>query len=159
MPEALGYSIDSMRREDVEGVLEIEREVFPVPWSRRAFLNEVEDRATSIARVARRSGRVIGYAIAWKVVDELHIGNLAVAPSDRRQGVGRAILDHVLGAAADLGLHYATLEVRVSNAAAISLYEACGFRPIALRRRFYPDNGEDAMVMLRDVASRPAREG
>jgi len=153
MPEALGLSIDPMRREDVDHVLDIERAVFPVPWSRRAFLNEVEDAATSIARVARRSGRVIGYAIAWKVVEELHIGNLAVAPRERRRGVARSVLDHVLNAAADLGLQYATLEVRVSNLAAIALYEACGFRPIALRRGFYPDNGEDAMVMLRDVAS------
>ena len=156
MPEARGFSIDPMRREDVDHVLDIEREVFPVPWSRRAFLNEVEDRATSLARVARRNGRVIGYAIAWKVVDELHIGNLAVAPSERRRGTGRAILDHVLSEAGDLGLQYATLEVRVSNLAAIALYEACGFRPIALRRGFYPDNGEDAMVMLRDVAARRA---
>ncbi len=154
MPEARGFSIDPMRREDVDRVLDIEREVFPVPWSRRAFLNEVEDRATSIARVARRNDRVIGYAIAWKVVDELHIGNLAVAPSERRRGTGRAILEHVLNEANDLGLQYATLEVRVSNLAAIALYEGCGFRPIAFRRGFYPDNGEDALVMLRDVASR-----
>ena len=158
MPEAPEFSIDPMRREDVDHVLEIERAVFPVPWSRRAFLNEVEDRATSIARVARQSGRVVGYAIAWKVVDELHIGNLAVASGERRRGMGRAILDHVLSAAMELGLQYATLEVRVSNLAAIALYEACGFRPIALRRGFYPDNGEDAMVMLRDVASRRVRE-
>ncbi len=156
MPEARGFSIEPMRREDVDHVLEIEREVFPVPWSRRAFLNEVEDRATSLARVARRNGRVIGYAVAWKVVDELHIGNLAVAPSERRRGTGRAVLEHVLNEAGDLGLQYATLEVRVSNHAAIALYEACGFRPIAMRRGFYPDNGEDAMVMLRDVEARRA---
>ena len=158
MPEALGFSIEPMRREDVDPVLAIEREVFPVPWSRRAFLNEVDDAEISLARVARESGRVVGYAIAWKVADELHIGNLAVVPVARRRGVGRAILTHLLEAAGDHGLLYATLEVRLSNAAAIALYERSGFRPIALRRGFYPNNGEDAMVMLREVGARRAGE-
>lgn len=158
MPEALEFSIEPMRREDVNQVLGIEREVFPVPWSRRAFLNEVEDAEISVARVARERGRVVGYAIAWKVVDELHIGNIAVAPPVQRRGVGRAILAHLLEAAQEQGLAYATLEVRISNAPAIALYERFGFRPIALRRGFYPDNGEDAMVMLREVGSLRAGE-
>jgi ribosomal-protein-alanine N-acetyltransferase len=158
MQEALGFSIEPMRREDVDEVLAIERDVFPLPWSRRAFLNEVDDAEISVARVARRALRVVGYAIAWRVVDELHIGNLAVAPDAQRQGIGRAILDHLIETAREHGLRYATLEVRISNAPAIGLYEGCGFRPIALRRGFYPDNGEDAMVMLREIDTRRAGE-
>jgi ribosomal-protein-alanine N-acetyltransferase len=144
-----------MRREDVDEVLAIEREVFSVPWSRRAFLVEVEDKEISIPRVARLQERVVGYAITWRVVDELHIGNLAVAPAAQKRGIGRALLTHLLGLARETRLAYATLEVRVSNAPAIALYERCGFRPVAMRRRYYPDNGEDAMVMLREIAPRP----
>ena len=155
MEAPTGLSIAPMRPDDLDDVLEIERAVFSVPWSRRAFLVEVEDKEISIPRVARLAAAVVGYAIAWRVVDELHIGNIAVAPSTQRQGIGRAILTHLLDTARAYSLAYATLEVRVSNAAAIALYERSGFRPVAMRRRYYPDNGEDAMVMLREIVPRP----
>jgi len=151
----IGLSIAPMRRDDLEEVLAIEREVFSVPWSRRAFLVEVEDKEISIPRVARLGEPVVGYAITWRVVDELHIGNLAVAPAAQKRGIGRAILTHLLDVAREQALAYATLEVRVSNVAAIALYERSGFRPVAMRRRYYPDNGEDAMVMLREITTRP----
>jgi ribosomal-protein-alanine N-acetyltransferase len=144
-----------MRRDDVDDVLAIERAVFATPWSRRAFLVEVDDTSISIPRVARLDARVVGYAVTWRVVDELHIGNLAVAPSSQRLGIGRALLESLMSTARELRLAYATLEVRVSNAAAISLYETLGFRPVAMRRRYYPDNGEDAMVMLCEIARAP----
>lgn len=151
-----GLSIEPMRREDIDEVLAIERAVFSLPWSRNAFAVEVDDSSISIPRVACLASRVVGYAVTWRVVDELHIGNLAVAPSSQRLGIGRAMLRSLMDTARDLRLAYATLEVRISNDAAISLYEGCGFRPVAMRRRYYPDNGEDAMVMLREIAKHPA---
>lgn len=154
MPAPSGLTVEPMRREDVDEVLAIERAVFTLPWSRRAFLVEVDDTEISVPRVARLAGRVVGYAITWKVVDELHIGNLAVAPLEQRRGIGSALLEHLLGVARAERLAYATLEVRASNAPAIALYEAFGFRPVALRRGYYPDNGEDAMVMLVEIDSR-----
>lgn len=146
--------IARMTYRDVDEVSAIEREVFTLPWSRRAFVVEVEDRRISVPRVARLEGRVVGYAIAWKVADELHIGNIAITPPRRRQGIARALLEDLLALGMNERLAYATLEVRASNERAISLYERNGFRPVALRRGYYPDNGEDAVVMLLDLVPR-----
>jgi ribosomal-protein-alanine N-acetyltransferase len=82
------------------------------------------------------------------VADELHIGNIAVAPAVRRRGIGRRILEHCLDDARARGIEIATLEVRVSNDPAIALYEKLGFRPVAMRRGYYSDTGEDALVMM-----------
>lgn len=151
-------SIEPMALGDVDDVTAIEKEVFSLPWSRRAFVAEVEDKAISIPRVARLDGRVVGYAVAWRVAEELHIGNLAVAPEAQGRGIGAALLGDLLELAEKESLQYATLEVRTSNARAIALYEGYGFRSVALRRRYYPDNNEDAMVMFKDLAPPGARK-
>ncbi|MFN0149842.1 MAG: ribosomal protein S18-alanine N-acetyltransferase [bacterium] len=155
-PEAL--RIEPMTHADVDAVVAIEREAFSLPWSRRAFTAEVDDKRVSVARVARRGDRVVGYSIAWKVADELHIGNLAVARDCQGSGVGRALLGEMLAMAEPESLVCATLEVRMSNSRAIALYEGHGFRAVALRRRYYPDNGEDAMVMLKDFTGPEGKE-
>jgi len=143
---------------DLDAVVAIEREAFSLPWSRRAFAAEVEDKRISVPRVARLGDRVVGYSIAWKVADELHIGNLAVARDCQGSGIGRALLREMLRMAETEAISCATLEVRTSNARAIALYEGHGFRAVALRRRYYPDNGEDAMVMLKDIAPPDGKE-
>jgi ribosomal-protein-alanine N-acetyltransferase len=139
-----------MQSSDVDAVVAIERDVFALPWSRRAFEVEVGDEQISVPLVARLGGRVVGYAVAWKVADELHIGNLAVARAAQRRGIARALLAELLRLGETSRLAFATLEVRESNARALSLYERNGFRPVAVRRGYYPDNGEDALVMLKD---------
>jgi [ribosomal protein S18]-alanine N-acetyltransferase len=159
MPPEPKLEIEPMAHGDVETVAAIEKQVFTLPWSRRAFAAEVDDRRISVARVARLGDRVVGYSIAWKVADELHIGNLAVAPDCQGRGIGKALLREMLDAAETEALSYATLEVRMSNTRAIALYEGHGFRAVALRRRYYPDNGEDAMVMLKDFLAGDGGKG
>lgn len=153
--------IEPMTEEDVDDVLAIERAVFSLPWSRRGFLVEVQDKKVAVARVARSAGRVVGYSVSWRVVDELHIGNIGVDPSQQGRGVGRALLEDLIDLAARESLLYATLEVRAGNARAIRLYERGGFDAVAIRRRYYPDNDEDALVMIRYVTpdGRPKESG
>lgn len=141
-----------LRGRDLDRVCEIEEEVFPMPWSRSSFESEVEDASTAFHWVAERNGELVGYIVSWLVEDELHIGNLAVAPGLRRRGIGRALLSHCLGRAIERGLAHATLEVRASNVPAMTLYETAGFRPVAIRKRYYSDSGEDAIVMLKVFA-------
>lgn len=136
---------------DLDRVLVIEHAVFPTPWSRRSFEAELEG-GCSVPWVAERDGDVVAYLVSWLVEDELHIGNIAVAPAAQGRGIGRELLRFCLEDAAARGVAWATLEVRSSNGRAIRLYETFGFRPVAMRRGYYSDTGEDALVMMKDVA-------
>jgi ribosomal-protein-alanine N-acetyltransferase len=147
-PELL---IRPMARTDLDRVLAIEHAVFPAPWSRRSFESELQGQA-SVPWVVERSGEVVAYLVSWLAADELHIGNIAVAPAAQGLGIGRELLRFCLDDAASRGVAYATLEVRPSNGRAIRLYEAFGFRPVAMRRGYYSDTGEDALVMMKDLA-------
>lgn len=142
-----------MEAGDLPAVLDIERAVFSDPWSRASFEHEVQGGPVSLCRVARLwpEGRVVGYFVAWQVEDELHLGNLAVAPGLQGQGIGQRLLDRLLDEGRRDGRSLVTLEVRESNLAAQRLYLRNGFKPVALRRRYYPDNHEDAIVMMRDL--------
>jgi [ribosomal protein S18]-alanine N-acetyltransferase len=144
-----GFRIRRFAATDLDRVCQIEQAVFSSPWSRGSFECEFGDGGTSFSWVAVAGRNVIGYIIAWLVEDELHIGNIAVDPERRGQGVGRALLTYCLARAAARGVSRATLEVRMSNETAIALYEKNGFVPVAIRKRYYTDNGEDAIVMLR----------
>ena len=97
-------------------------------------------------------GSLVSYAIGWFVADELHIGNIAVSRELQGKGAGKELLEHLLDEAAERNISHATLEVRVSNVRAINLYRGYGFKGIALRRRYYTDNGEDALVMLAKIS-------
>jgi ribosomal-protein-alanine N-acetyltransferase len=153
-----GLTIRPLAATDIDRVCQIEEAVFSMPWSRESFESELEDDGTAFSWVAELEGDVIAYFVAWLVADELHIGNIAVIPSSRRRGVGHRLLTYCLARAVERGVRLATLEVRVSNAPAIALYENQGFRPVAMRRRYYSDNGEDAIVMLRTFPSRKGRQ-
>lgn len=138
----------------IDAVLAIER-TFSAPWTREMFLQELRQQwDASEALVALRGDRVIGYVLCWYVADEIHIVNLAVHARERRRGVGRHLMNTVCDAARRRGLSVATLEVRVHNEPAIALYESLGFRNIAIRRAYYADNGEDALVMLKELDAR-----
>jgi len=140
-----------MEVEDIPQVLAIERDLFPVPWSEDAFLLEVTSPRISRSFVAEMEGKVVGYLVSWFVEDEVHLVNIAVARSHQRRGIGSALLGHLLSLALVEGQAFVTLEVRVSNRRAQRFYERFRFRSVALRKGYYTDNGEDALVMELDL--------
>ena len=150
-------SVDRMRPEDLDEVLEIERASFSMPWSRGAFLYEMQQNRVAQCWVMREEGRVLGYLCLWEIADELHITNIAVHPTSRRQGVGRTLLQGVLDDAKRRKLRLVVLEVRPSNTEALTLYEGFGFRVTGRRRGYYYDTGEDALVM--EAALQTAQPG
>ena len=152
-------SIERMRLADLSDVLAIERVSFSMPWSRGAFLYEVEQNQVARSWVGRENGRVVGYICLWEVADELHITNVAVHPEARRHGIGRALLESVFERARAGGARMVLLEVRPSNVEALGLYESLGFRVVGRRQGYYYDTGEDALVMeatVVPVEPRPA---
>lgn len=156
VPPPEGVTLASMRGHHLDEVVRIERTVFSDPWTRALFEEELANPALAVTRVAERAGTVVGYVVAWIVLDELHVGNVAVAPRARRAGVATALVKELLGLARHRGCTRATLEVRVSNEAAIALYRGFGFRPVAMRRAYYRDNGEDALIMMADLVPEEA---
>lgn len=136
-----------MRAEDLDEVLAIERVSFSMPWSRGAFLYEMQQNRVARCWVMRDGPRVVGYLCLWEVSDEVHITNLAVHPPERRRGIARALLGNVLEKARRQHLRIVVLEVRPSNQEARRLYESFGFQVIGRRRGYYYDTGEDALVM------------
>lgn len=136
-----------MRREDLDEVVAIERASFSMPWSRNAFLYEMEQNQVARCWVMKEDGHAIGYLCLWEVADELHITNLAVHPTQRRRGLGRHLLGTILGEARQRSIRVCVLEVRPSNTEARALYESFGFRVVGRRRGYYYDTGEDALVM------------
>lgn len=151
MDQLEGLEIRRMREQDLDEVNLIEHDLFSLPWSRASFLFEIADSKTSYTITAIKDSRVVGYAVGWFVADELHIGNVAVERSSQRKGIGRALLERMLAEAEVRNTAYATLEVRVSNVRAIDLYRRHGFRGVAMRKRYYSDNGEDALVMMAEI--------
>ena len=143
-----------MTAADVPAITRIERAVFPDPWSGAAFLGELRQPGM-YARVAERDGRLAGYSLTWLGSGAGHLGNIAVAPDQRRRGVAAALLDDLLERARAMAVQSVTLEVRVSNADAQALYRTRGFRVAGLRRRYYRDGGEDALVMEWRVTPSP----
>ena len=133
-------------RDDLDAVVGLEVVAFADPWMRPAFEAALKERHARF-RVARTTEGVIGYLIAWFVLDEGEIANLAVAPTARRRGVARALLEEIIGEARASGLVRLFLEVRESNAAARALYSSRGFEPVARRARYYRKPVEDAIVL------------
>ena len=150
-------SLDRMRAEDLDEVLAIERASFSMPWSRGAFLYEMQQNRVARCWVGRDpSARVAGYLCLWEVADEVHITNVAVRPDLRRQGIARSLLRTVLDDARSRRFKMVVLEVRPSNQHAVSLYESFGFRVVGRRRGYYYDTGEDALVMEIALNGQPA---
>lgn len=139
-----------MTRDDLPAITEIERQVFSDPWPESFFIGEMYG-PEAHARVAERQGRLAGYSVSWLGLGEGHIGNLAVVPDQRRRGVAAALLDDIFAEARIRGLDSVSLEVRVSNLAAQGLYRRHGFRLAGLRRRYYRDTGEDALLLVRSL--------
>ncbi len=134
--------------EDVELLLEIERVSYAVPWSRGMFESELA-KPTSVALAALDEGTLVGYVVVSRYVDAWHVMNVAVTPDSRRRGIGSTLLGHVLQETEGQAERGHTLEVRVSNVGAQRLYERHGFVVHGIRRGYYTDNREDAVVMWR----------
>jgi [ribosomal protein S18]-alanine N-acetyltransferase len=136
---------------DLPQVIAIERRAFPTPWSLAMFVLELS-KPSGICLAARREGRLTGYLVCSRYDTVWHIMNVAVDPDARRTGVATGLLGALLERVDDPAARY-TLEVRESNVAAIALYERFGFRTAGMRRRYYQDNGEDALIMWRTPAT------
>ena len=135
---------------DLPRVIAVERRAFPTPWSLSMFVLELS-KPSGINLAAVIGPRLAGYLICARYEEAYHLMNIAVDPDMRRQGIARALMDELLergGVDANF-----TLEVRVSNAAAIALYESYGFRGVGTRRRYYQDTGEDAIIMWRAIGT------
>jgi [ribosomal protein S18]-alanine N-acetyltransferase len=155
---AMGLVIEPVKSlEQIDAVLAIEEASFTNPWTREMYLAELENPGVSFCFLANDAeGRPIGFCSFWRVLDELHINNLAVVPERRRTGVASALLTFVLDEGARLGARRATLEVRRSNDPARYLYEQFGFTVAGVRRAYYSRPVEDALVLWRDDLGTPA---
>jgi ribosomal-protein-alanine N-acetyltransferase len=137
--------------DQIASVLEIETASFTSPWTREMYLAELENRNVSYCFLASfDNGPAIGFCSFWRVLDELHINNLAVLPDFRHRGVGAELLAFVLNEGARLGALRATLEVRRSNTPALMLYERYGFTVAGIRRDYYTNPQEDALILWKD---------
>lgn len=135
---------------DLDAVVAIEEATFPTPWSKESFRQELERNVAARYLVAEKDGRVIGYGGAWVILDESHITNIAIEESQRGNGYGRVLTQALMQYLANLGAEYATLEVRKSNTRAQNLYKSLGFIQLGVRKRYYEDNNEDALLMVCD---------
>jgi [ribosomal protein S18]-alanine N-acetyltransferase len=147
---AVAVHIRELRLADLESVELIERRAYRTPWSRSMFASELA-KSTSICLGALEGSRLVGYVINSRYVDAWHIMNVAVDPDYQRRGIATRLLERFFELTADDGRRGYTLEVRVSNAEAISLYEKLGFERQGARRGYYTDNREDALIMWREA--------
>lgn len=142
--------IRRMTIDDVPQVHAIEQATFPLPWTLADFTYEMTSNPVARYVVAEQEGVILGFVGAHIILDEGHITNVAVIKEARGHGLGRLLMDALMQLAANLGARYLTLEVRASNAVAVALYRSLGFIKVSVRKKYYDDNGEDALLMVCD---------
>ena len=152
-PSPRRFEIAPMRDADLDEVLGIEEASFPVPWSRESFRFELHDNPYAWNVVVRTEGRIVGFACLWVVGDELKINNIAIHPEWRGKGLGDRLLRWILRFGRTERCVEATLEVRPSNAVARKLYRNHGFEEAGLRKDYYRDTHEDAIVMVAKIGA------
>ncbi|MCS6860949.1 MAG: ribosomal protein S18-alanine N-acetyltransferase [Abditibacteriales bacterium] len=148
--------IEPMRFADVSEVCGIERMSYRHPWTREMFLSELRKSPYATCLVGRQDERIVGYGIVEYILEEAHCINLAVHPSYRRQKIGERIFLALVRRAIERGAERLTLEVRESNRAAQRLYAKFGLRVVGVRHRYYPPDGENAMIMWVEDLQTPA---
>jgi len=142
-----------MRLADIDAVTALEREIFSDAWSRDTFHQEVVNTRGTMPVVLEdnETGDLLAYMVAWTVADEAHLGNVAVVPARRGEGLAQRLLDYLESAARGRAARMIVLEVRRSNTPARRLYEKNGYYPVMVRKRYYADNKEDALVMVKPL--------
>jgi [ribosomal protein S18]-alanine N-acetyltransferase len=156
---ATANRVDFRRLElrDLNEIERIERASYPTPWSRSMFAGELaKPSSISLGAFEPETGELLGYLIISRYVDAWHVMNLAVTPKRRRERIASSLLERLFELTSREGRRGYTLEVRVSNDVAIKLYEQAGFKARGIRRGYYTDNREDALIMWRDPEPRPA---
>jgi [ribosomal protein S18]-alanine N-acetyltransferase len=151
-------AVRRLQLRDLTAIEKIERNAYPTPWSRSMFAGELS-KPSSICLGAFDDEVLVGYLITSRYVDAWHVMNVAVAPDRQRRGIASALLGRLFELTADDDRRGYTLEVRVSNAGAIALYERLGFEQRGIRRGYYTDNREDALIMWKDPAVRDSVAG
>lgn len=150
--------IETMKIEDIQQVSRLDRICFPTPWSESAYITEVHN-PSGYYIVLKEGDKVVGFAGEWVIMDEAHITTIGVDPEYRRRGYAEQMLINLLEEAIKRGAKRAILEVRRYNTAAQNLYRKYGFEPMAIRKGYYTNNNEDAIVMwLNDMSSSAFKE-
>jgi [ribosomal protein S18]-alanine N-acetyltransferase len=146
-----------LKLRDLNAIEQIERTSYPTPWSRSMFAGELaKPSSICLGAVDVEQEELVGYLIISRYVDAWHVMNIAVAPEYRRRGIARSLMERLFDVTARDARRGYTLEVRVSNEAAIRLYEELGFKTRGIRRGYYTDNREDALIMWTDPVREPA---
>ncbi len=139
--------------DDLEAIMEIEIAAFSTPWSLQAFKAELKDNEYARYVCLELDGKVIGYMGLWFILDEGHITNVAIAPNYRGQNWGEFLMRSVMKKMMEEGMERMTLEVRASNSPAQSLYSRLGFSIAGVRKGYYADTGEDALIMWAELGT------
>ena len=145
------YKIVNMDETHLEEVAKIEQVSFPTPWSKEAYYNELRENSLAHYYVCLAGEKVIGYAGMWIIIDEAHITNIAVHPDFRGKKIAQALLLYLMQEAMRLGAERITLEVRPSNRVAQHVYGKLGFCPVGVRKGYYTDTKEDAIIMWKNL--------
>lgn len=144
--------VELMNKSHIDGIMEIEKDSFAIPWSRAAVEKELSNNL-AIYAVVKENDKVVGYGGMWHVVNEGHITNIAVHKDYRRKGIGNIIVNKLIEIAEEKEMIGLTLEVRKSNTSALELYKKNGFKLEGIRPEYYEDNKEDAYIMWKYLIS------
>lgn len=148
MENRIIIKIKPMQKDDLDEVLKIEESAYGEHhWSKDSFYGELSNNLAHYYSAFDVDGNLIGYAGSWRVIDEAHITTIAIKPEFRRKKIGEALLNKILEDCYKNEIKYITLEVRKSNIAAIGLYEKYGFKSLGVRKGYYQNNNEDALIM------------
>lgn len=138
--------ITAIQKQDLCAIAQLEQTCFTSCWSEEQFRYELEENPFSHLYKAETNGKIVGYLVYWITFETAQLCKIAIAPNYRRQGIAQALMKQLIDAAREAQCEFITLEVRVSNQAAIALYERFGFERVGIRKSYYQDNGEDAYV-------------
>ena len=148
--QGAGFLIRKMTEKDLDEILLIESVSFSLPWSRESYQSELKNELATYL-IAERQGEVAGYLGIWVVFEEAFLTNVAVAPSFRSRGLGKALMQEGERVARQGGAHYILLEDRPSNLRALTMYRSLGYEARGLRKGYYSDNNEDAIIMCKHL--------
>jgi ribosomal-protein-alanine N-acetyltransferase len=159
MKEMTRVELRRLEMRDLNAIERIERASYPTPWSRSMFASELaKPSSICLGAFDLETDELAGYLVISRYVDAWHVMNVAVAPEHRRQGIATTLLERLFELTAGRGRRGYTLEVRVSNVGAVALYGRLGFKPRGVRRGYYTDNREDALIMWKDPISESSEE-